>query len=130
MNQTKLLSDAMYYESGQVIFHTGSEFLKILRFHIEQFMEFRSYLQYNHLSDAMYYCKPANDSVRENIAILAWQAWRYIIQHAIIGKLLTLAGYWTLYYPASYLSKARKSLYFTVAIIKRYTVYYLPTRCV
>ncbi len=36
-----------------------------------------------------------------------------------IGKLLTSAGDWALYYPASYLSKARES---TVASIKRYTV--------
>ena len=42
-----------------------------------------------------------------------------------VGKLLTSGVQWTRNYPARYLSKGIKSLYFDVANIKRYTVSYL-----
>ena len=41
-----------------------------------------------------------------------------------VGKLLRSGAQWTLNYPARYLSKGIKSLYFDVANIKRYTVYW------
>ena len=106
------------------------------------------FVKHTYFSNGAPYCIPANISVRDNIANLAWQASRYFIQLAIIrklssrafqrymtclykpnigmsytvGKLLNPAIHLTLFHPARYKLEGSISLYFAVAIISRYTV--------